>query len=292
MVFSVFPVMPFAGIPVAVCRLKKGSVFALMLVTVCCAGIFFTAGNIAALVVYLMLFGFPGIIAGEFIEKRFSSFNSILITGTAILLICSAAVFVFSGPGPTEIFDPVIEDSMKQAAAFYASAGIPETRLNEGKELIKYILSELYPVLIAFAALAGLALNGIAMGKLSGFIAGMKVPRCRFRKLKLSPWFVLMFIAGGALLLLNGFTSPSAIVKFWGENLLGISLLLYFTQGLAILTSYMETFGLNKVLKVFLYIFCFFGFMPVTVISIGLFDIWVDFRKYLDYSRVNKGSIS
>ncbi len=279
--FSLIPFVPLAALPFVLSGMTKGARYSGALLLAGATGIYIASGSNVVMYIYVAFFAVPGILAGKLLELRCTAYKASLVVGFSVLLTGVVTVFVLTGPGPTALFDNMMKESLQQTVTLYESAGVPAGQLEDGISYIKYVFSNLYPLLLAVGISYALVVNTWALRFLSKYVEGLRVPRCRFRWLAYSPWFVLIFIAAAMLLLFNGWSGKSEQIQFLGENLLGISLLLYFIQGLAIMTGYMESFGLGKMFRIVAYMFCFYGFMPVTVASVGLFDIWFDFRKFL-----------
>lgn len=94
---------------------------------------------------------------------------------------------------------------------------------------------------------------------------------------KMPEKMIWVFILSGALLF-----APEKIINILSLNVFLVMCFLYLLQGLAIV-SYLFQF---KNVPVFLrYLFYFFiavqQFLMIPIIAIGLFDIWVDFRKII-----------
>ena len=71
---------------------------------------------------------------------------------------------------------------------------------------------------------------------------------------------------------------PASVTKLIGLNVLLILMTIYFFQGMAIISFYFRKRAVPGLLKGFGY-FVVIRYMSVVVAFIGLFDIWVDFRK-------------
>ncbi|MGD9106978.1 MAG: DUF2232 domain-containing protein, partial [Desulfobacterales bacterium] len=99
-----------------------------------------------------------------------------------------------------------------------------------------------------------------------------------FGSLKLwkAPEVLIWGIIGcGLLLLLPGMT-----FKFVGLNGLLIMLTIYFFQGIAIVSFYFEKKRFPRMLRVFLYsLIALQQVVLIVIIGLGLFDMWLNFRK-------------
>lgn len=87
-------------------------------------------------------------------------------------------------------------------------------------------------------------------------------------------WFIFVVLATGFLLLL-----PVPMVRTVSMNLLVVWGLLYFCQGVAVVASWFQLFRVPVFLRVIGYLLMFLHPLLLLVITLGLADIWVDFRR-------------
>ena len=65
------------------------------------------------------------------------------------------------------------------------------------------------------------------------------------------------------------------------DNTIFILVLFYFLQGMAIIHYYLDGFRVGFVGRFFIFFLLFaFLFLLVAVAVVGLFDLWVDFRRF------------
>jgi uncharacterized protein YybS (DUF2232 family) len=105
---------------------------------------------------------------------------------------------------------------------------------------------------------------------------GIFYPSFGSLKLWKAPEVLIWGIIGcGLLLLLPGMT-----FKFVGLNGLLIMLTIYFFQGIAIVSFYFEKKRFPRMLRVFLYsLIALQQVVLIVIIGLGLFDMWLNFRK-------------
>ena len=74
--------------------------------------------------------------------------------------------------------------------------------------------------------------------------------------------------------------TPATGIRLVGINGLLVLLTIYFMQGIAIISFYFEKKGLPRFVRVVLYaMIAFQQLFLLVVIGIGLFDMWINFRK-------------
>ena len=73
---------------------------------------------------------------------------------------------------------------------------------------------------------------------------------------------------------------PGNSLKMLGLNGLLILLTVYFLQGIAVVSYYFEKKRFPRALRLFLYtLIALQQFILLLIIGLGLFDIWLNFRK-------------
>jgi uncharacterized protein YybS (DUF2232 family) len=86
---------------------------------------------------------------------------------------------------------------------------------------------------------------------------------------------VWVAIGSGVFLLI-----PNSGLKFFGANALIIMMMVYFFQGIAIVSFYFEKKRFPRLLRGVLYaLIVLQQFVLLLVIALGFFDLWVDFRR-------------
>lgn len=73
---------------------------------------------------------------------------------------------------------------------------------------------------------------------------------------------------------------PGTSLKMLGLNGLLILLVVYFLQGIAVVSYYFEKKRFPRALRLFLYtLIAVQQFVLLLVIGLGIFDMWLNFRK-------------
>lgn len=103
-----------------------------------------------------------------------------------------------------------------------------------------------------------------------------------FSKFKLPEFFIWLAILAGAFGLLDlGIENAS----MYGLNALNIVMLLYFLQGMAVVTAFVQKYKLSIFWQVFIYFICLFQLFLV-VSMVGISDYWVNYRdKFINNKK-------
>lgn len=173
-----------------------------------------------------------------------------------------------------------LEEELKRAITValqqYGEASSAETQLWQSA------LQEQLPTLVRLFPGAGLS-SALVVSWLNLLVVKRY---CRLHRLPMPSWvewsrwkapepLVWAVIAGGAAFLI-----PVFWVSVAGLNILMVLGVIYFLQGLAVLTFYFEKWRLPKILRAILYgLLLLQHFIALGTILMGLFDLWLDFRR-------------
>ncbi|MCK4690937.1 MAG: DUF2232 domain-containing protein, partial [Desulfuromonadales bacterium] len=84
------------------------------------------------------------------------------------------------------------------------------------------------------------------------------------------------------VLIFSGFAllAPFEVLALTGRNLLAVLLPLYFLQGLAVVSSFLQRKAYSPLIKGFIYTLLFIlNPLPLIITGVGVFDLWIDFRR-------------
>jgi uncharacterized protein YybS (DUF2232 family) len=87
-------------------------------------------------------------------------------------------------------------------------------------------------------------------------------------------WLIFVLLGSGFLLLV-----PVNGARFFGLNLLMVVAVLYFCQGVAVVATWFNRLGLPRLLRMVGYPLLFLNPFFFVIITLGLLDLWLDFRR-------------
>ena len=87
-------------------------------------------------------------------------------------------------------------------------------------------------------------------------------------------WLIFVLLGSGFLLLV-----PVTGARFFGLNLLMVTAVLYFCQGVAVVATWFHRLGLPRLLRMVGYPLLFLNPFFFVIITLGLLDLWLDFRR-------------
>lgn len=135
-------------------------------------------------------------------------------------------------------------------------------------------LAQLMPAFLVINSTLVVLLNYLLSQKLGG-LAGVADRRFALSSWEAPGWLVFVLIGAGFMLLI-----PHQAVQIAGVNVLLVCGLLYFFQGLAILSFNFSHFQVPRILRWIAYfLLLMIKSLMLLVILLGLIDLWLDFRR-------------
>lgn len=226
----------------------------------------------------LMLLGF---VMGEMFEKPLSIEMTIGATSALVIVAGMIGVLLYSITSHTGIIALVssyVATNLELSLKLYEGLGIPQESIDaiaKASDRIQYVLVRIMPSIVAASTLFVAWINLIVARPLM-LRRGLAFPDFgRLNHWRAPDPLIWGVIACGVVML-----TPATGIRLLGINGLLVLLTVYFMQGIAILSFYFEKKGLPRFVRVVLYtMIAFQQLFLLIVIGIGLFDMWVNFRK-------------
>ena len=241
--------------------------------------------DVPAIAVFTM--GMSGMLMAQITAKHYSVEKTIIYPS---LLIIGAVGFYFIydavalSVSPWQLAKNYITFVVEENVNLYGQLPLKAEDINfikNNKQTIIKGFIHIFPSLVVIFSIFTIWIN-LLMGKKYLNRAGAMYPALMsFAGWKLPEKMIWIFIASGALLFI-----PESGVNFFSFNLFLVVCFLYLLQGLAIISF---LFQIKNVPAFFRYFFYFLiavqQILMIPVIVIGLFDMWVDFRKLLQKNQ-------
>jgi uncharacterized protein YybS (DUF2232 family) len=144
--------------------------------------------------------------------------------------------------------------------------GVPRTE-------VETTLSRLLPGLLVTNTGLVAWLNVVLLRQLAMVATGTK-PEPPLYYFALPEWLIFGVLAAGFMMFL-----PVAQVRVISLNLLLILAVLYFCQGVAVVSAWFNRLGLPRILRVIGYPLMFLNPLFFLIITLGVLDLWLDFRR-------------
>ena len=271
---------PFAPLPIIYYAFTHGTPAAAAAV-LGVAGIIGLLTGFKAGALYLFSYGLAGLIMAGMIRAGRTFTSTVLAAAAAAMTV--TALLAVAGEGSIAALYAATLAGMKgvmaETIAIYEKAGMPAEQITMLKEngdaIILWVVRSL-PGAMTVIYLSAMFMNYAAYAALQTrwFWLPAAAP------LDLNRWSppertVFIFIIGGGLMLVPGDAARAA-----GINLLIVTLALYFMAGLCVMRHWFERGRLPRFLRWTIYILI--GLQPFMIAGtagLGLFDLWLDFRK-------------
>ena len=277
---------PFVGLfvplPILFYRSKLGrSSGLLILISVSLIVISFVGLNSLGTAVFLFELGLVGLILPEVFEMNLSVEKTVGITAGGVLTMGALILALYtlvSTTSPWALASDYVEKSVKLALAMYREMDVSEEKidmLSQSLDGILYVMLRIIPAIMIVATLFVVWSNLL----LARLVLRSKELFCpdfgRLNQWKAPEHLVWVAIASGVLLL---FGHPG--IKMLGINGLIVIMMIYFFQGIGIVSFYFEKKQFPKILRILLYgLIAIQQPLLLVVVALGFFDIWIDFRR-------------
>jgi len=231
-----------------------------------------------ALFAVLLVLGF---VLGEMLEEGASVEKTVLYpclsvigSGVALALLYSA----FSQTALSSLVNLYVKQNLDLTLELYRQMSMPEETiqtLSRSLETIQYVLVRVIPGMAVMSTLFVTWVNLLMTRSLVRF-RGLKTLNfgslTRWKSPEILVWVV---IAGGLLLLI-----PVKSLKIIGLNIVIALIMIYFIQGISIVSFYFDKRKFPRILRWVLYgLIGVQQLFSLLVIGLGFFDLWIDFRK-------------
>ncbi|MCK4501496.1 MAG: DUF2232 domain-containing protein, partial [Desulfuromonadales bacterium] len=228
---------------------------------------------------YISIFGVGSLLLPLFLRQRKNWDRAVLYAtiGSAIVTILMFMIVVnVSGVNLQVLIDQMIQAEVDQAMQIYRDAGFDESQLHNMQQVIDgmagFITNSFYGLYLASILVIHTSCL-LLLQRLKGSL--YQITGTPFVRWRLPSGLIWGLISAGALLLL-----PVEAVSLVGQNLLVVLLPLYFLQGMAVVSNYLQKKTYPPVVKGLIYLLLLIlNPLPVIITCVGVFDLWIDFRR-------------
>lgn len=230
---------------------------------------------------FFFLLGSLGLILSEILRKNYSIEKTVFHSTVALLTLGFTVLIYYNvktGRTPWGLIEFYISESIQENIRLYSQLDISSEQVNlikENADQIREGIISVFPALVLISTSFIVWLNILA-GKLIFQRRGLWYPD--FGNLacwKVADWMIWFLILSGGLFLV-----AAGMIKIVALNLLIVFLFIYMFQGLAIISFFFKKKNVPEFIRIICY-FLIFGqqFLLLLVVGLGLFDIWLNFRK-------------
>ncbi len=228
---------------------------------------------------YLAQFGLPALLLTTLLRRgvswcRATIWSLVLLLGIGGLFLYGLAAH--QQLGVTTLVEGYLQGEIETALTLAKDMELPAAQAAQFETTVRNtgdLLLQTYPA--AAAVGYGLLLLTTLLGLVLTARSRYCIPGIPFDQWKVPElWIWGLILAGIGVLLTDGILAMVAL------NLLVVMLGLYFLQGLAIVRYFFRTRRVSPLLRTLGYVLlATLNPLPVLVAGIGVFDLWIDFRK-------------
>lgn len=284
--FAAYMVIPPAGFfsgllapfPAVFFRLRYGRITALI-ITLGAAALLAVLFGIQAAALYAVQCAAVALVMPELLLRGGGGARAIVITTAVNLLLAGSAALLLitvTGQNLHLLVSSEINGGIPQVISIYEKAGITGDELAQMKRSMSMaaaLIVRVYPAIIAvmFVVMAGC---NLALARRSAVRMGIELKIAEFGDFKSPDYVIWLLIAAGFAML-----AGNPVITTPALNVLVVLAVLYFLQGLAVISTIIRRQSFAGVLRVVLYMMLLIQpYMAALVAALGIFDLWGDFR--------------
>jgi len=215
--------------------------------------------------------------------KKSYPIEALVFIPSVVMMLAVTAYFVFGAMQLSITPWQLVERTVKQAVdlniSLYSRLPLSPDEIKaiaDSKESITQIFIQIFPALCITTILFTSWFNMLASKRIllkSGVIPEQFINLAEW---KAPVWVIWVFLASGGLLLI-----PYTLANFAGVNAFLSVSFVYLLQGLAIVSFFFQQKGISPFFRWFFYFFVAIQqILMIAIALLGLFDIWMDFRKF------------
>ena len=271
-------------LPIILCGMRNGLRWSIMTLVVSGAVVAILISPINALLL-VAVFGPLGLVVGECMKRKLPPVKLMAISSVAafVSLIASVGItFAFLGSDPISMFFGMFDEALADITAIYKQQGLSEeqiqaatTSAQDSFKLIRLVLPASFVISAPILAFINYWVAKSILNKLGEHFE----PFPPFTSIILPRWLAIPYII--SLVLVFTFDGQQASMPYLlGVNLQMLCSFILVMQGLAIIFWYIKDKNLPKWWgKVAVALIFISQFVSQYVVFIGVFDLFMDFRK-------------
>lgn len=275
----------FTPLPAAYTHMRYGTLTGGLAVFGACA-ILLVLFSPSSAVGYLLQFGILSFVIPLLLRKGISWDRTVVLTVCAVMVLAGVLLIglsVTQQVSPGQVVRQQADLAVTQALEFYDQGSFPAQERDQFARTLGEMVDVFVRIFPALGAvvIAGLSLLTVLL--LHSFAGGRyQIPGPDFAAWRSPEFLIWGVIAAGFALLIN---QPQ--IRTLAMNLLILLLPIYFVQGMAVVNHFLKRRAVAPMFRSLIYFLIFIlNPLPLVVTGVGVFDLWIDFRK----PKINKTS--
>ena len=271
----------FTPLPVLFYRTKLGRRHGMIVPILAIVTMVLVLGGVTVDMLFFSGLMFLGFAMSEMFEKELSVELTIagacgIVFGIGLLGIVLYGVI--NQKGLFSLVSAYVAKNLALSLELYKEIGMPKETIDaisNSMDRIQYVLVRIMPSMVV-ASMLFVAWTNLIAAKPIMRKSGLSYPSFGRLKHWRAPELLVWGVIGCGLILLL----PVTDIRLIGINGLLVLLTVYFIQGITIVSFFFEKKRVPPAFRVILYmIIAFQQLILLAIICIGLFDMWVNFRK-------------
>ena len=236
----------------------------------------------------IFILGVVGLAISAVIPKN-RSIAKILIYPTLIIVGSICAFFIIAGyqlsVHPWKLVQRFVETAIGQNINFYSQLPLSKEEIDlvkNNKQLLINVFTNIFPAMAIIASFLIVWVN-VLLGRNSLRKVGLILPQLNgLSRWKAPEFLIWIFLIAGGLLLFS-----HQQIRLISMNVFLLACFLYLLQGLAIVSFLFQMKNAPVFLRyLFYFLIVLQQFLMIPIALVGLFDVWVDFRKFIRNNQV------
>jgi uncharacterized protein YybS (DUF2232 family) len=231
------------------------------------------------LVAYLGMFGTGSLLLPWLLKKQQPWDRAVFVSvaGAVLVTVAIAVAATLASEGRfDQLVGQVIQSEVDQAMQIYRETDFSEEQLQELQEFVDSLAGIIRQSFYGLFIAGVLAIQMLCLVLLQRLKKGYyEISGAPFASWRLPAGLIWILIVSGFALV-----APLEQLAMVGRNLLAVLLPLYFLQGLAVVSSFLQRKSYPPALKGLIYAMLFIlNPLPLIITGVGVFDLWIDFRR-------------
>ncbi|MGD8263491.1 MAG: YybS family protein [Desulfobacterales bacterium] len=271
----------FIPLPILFYRSKLGRTAGAVIPATSGVAMVFLIGGLSFDVLFFVELLLIGFILGELFALNLTIEKTTLYASGGVLL-CGLIGLVgsssVSGESIYTIVSQYVTENLELTMVLYRNMGMSEENIqliSNSLDKIQYVLVRIVPALVVMSTVSVVWAN-ILLAKPILESRSLFYPDFGPLNMWKAPDFLVWAAIGCGLALFL----PNTTIKMISLNGLLILMIVYFFQGIAIVSYFFEKKKFPRIIRIVLYsLIALQQFILLAVIGLGFFDLWVNFRK-------------
>lgn len=236
--------------------------------------------DLPAVAIFTM--GMTGLLIALMTLKN-GSVEKIIVYPSLFIIAAICVFFIYGGSvlsiSPWQLVEKYIAEAVEGNIKLYSQLPFQAEDIKffkDNKQNIINGLTRIFPALVVITS-TFVVWSNFLLGKRILGRAGIVWPQLTALAAWKAPEFIvwIFIISGGFFFIQN------KDITFYSSNIFLVTCFVYFLQGLAIVSFFFQSKNVPYFLRyLFYFLIAVQQFLMIPIVAIGLFDIWVDFRKY------------